>query len=106
VITSRGSYPFWPDLQKGIAEIRRVLKPGGAAYIGRGFSKNLPLAIARSIREKQGKKMNYDARAQAQTFEKIMRALGIERHKIVMPSVDAGLDVNYGVWLVFWKGAK
>ena len=36
VIVSRGSLQFWPDLREGLAEVQRVLKPGGVAYIGRG----------------------------------------------------------------------
>lgn len=34
---SRGSLPFWEDLAAAFAEIRRVLRPGGHAYIGGGL---------------------------------------------------------------------
>jgi SAM-dependent methyltransferase len=34
---SRGSLWFWKDQKKALEEIYRVLKPGGAAYIGGGF---------------------------------------------------------------------
>jgi SAM-dependent methyltransferase len=36
LVFSRGSIPFWPDQQLGIAECYRILKPGGVAYIGHG----------------------------------------------------------------------
>ncbi|UCE50133.1 MAG: class I SAM-dependent methyltransferase, partial [Phycisphaerales bacterium] len=64
IIVSRGSFHFWQDKTQGFREIYRVLKPGAVAYIGRGFSKNLPVRTARAIRAKQGKKMKYD-RAEA-----------------------------------------
>lgn len=34
---SRGSVPFWDDLAAAFAEIHRVLRPGGHAYIGGGL---------------------------------------------------------------------
>lgn len=37
LIVSRGSYHFWDDLVVAFSEIRRVLKPGGIAYIGGGY---------------------------------------------------------------------
>jgi len=47
IIVSRGSYKFWGDKKKAFSEIYRVLKPGGMAYIGRGFPGNLPVETAR-----------------------------------------------------------
>lgn len=37
LIISRGSMFFWKDLTSAFREIYRVLKPGGAGYIGGGF---------------------------------------------------------------------
>jgi len=37
LVISRGSYHFWDDLVVAFSEIRRVLKPGGMAYIGGGY---------------------------------------------------------------------
>ncbi|MDX9981491.1 MAG: class I SAM-dependent methyltransferase, partial [Lentisphaeria bacterium] len=51
VVVSRGTYHFWPDRAAGFREIHRILKPGGAAYIGRGFPPNLPAETARAIRD-------------------------------------------------------
>lgn len=37
LVVSRGSIPFWEDLPAAFAEIHRVLRPGGQAYVGGGL---------------------------------------------------------------------
>ena len=103
VVVSRGSYHFWPDRTKAFAEIYRVLKPDGVAYIGRGFSRNLPIETARAIRSKQGKGMNYDRRESADALRKIMTAIGVTHYRIHTPTVPGGQDVNYGIWIEIHK---
>ena len=41
LVVSRGSIFFWPDQLAGVLECYRILKPGGVAYIGGGFSRIL-----------------------------------------------------------------
>jgi len=103
VIVSRGSYHFWPDRRKGFAEVHRVLKPGGVAYIGRGFSRNLPLAIARQVRAKQRKSWRYDRVAEGQALRKLLVEMRIPNVRIHLPNPPGGADVNYGVWVEFRK---
>lgn len=45
LVFSRGSIPFWPDREAGVRECYRILKPGGVAYIGGGFTRILPPEI-------------------------------------------------------------
>lgn len=51
IVVSRGSFHFWKNKQSAFSEIYRVLKPGGVAFIGRGFSENLPVDVARKNSE-------------------------------------------------------
>jgi len=106
VIVSRGSFPFWEDKTQGFREIYRVLKSGAVAYIGRGFSRNLPVKTARAIRAKQGKKMKYDLTEAAEELRQIMIALNIETFRIHRPQPPASEGVNYGVWVEFYKPAS
>ncbi|OQA11144.1 MAG: Fructose-bisphosphate aldolase [Firmicutes bacterium ADurb.Bin373] len=103
IVVSRGSYPFWKDKVKAFGEVYRVLKPGGVAFIGRGFSENLPLDVAREVRERQrkgGKEPVYDVEQAAAELAEIMRSLEIKEYRIRIPRRG---DVNYGVWVEFRK---
>jgi len=103
IIVSRGSYHFWEDRVQAFSEIYRVLKPGTVAYIGRGFSKNLPVETAKKIRAKQGKKMKYNLDEKANELSNIMSKLGIKDYRIDRPKPPGSENVNYGIWIEFHK---
>ncbi|MBA7476715.1 hypothetical protein ES707_12109 [subsurface metagenome] len=103
IIVSRGSYHFWEDKVRAFSEIYRVLKPGAVAYIGRGFSRNLPVQTAKKIRAKQGKKMKYDVEKKANELYNIMNELGIKDYRIDRPKPPGSENVNYGIWVEFHK---
>jgi SAM-dependent methyltransferase len=103
IIVSRGSYLFWQDKTSAFREIYRVLKPGAVAYIGRGFSRNLPVATAKKIRAKQGKKMKYNIDKTADELRYIMKELQIKEWKIHRPNPPGNENVNYGLWIEFHK---
>ena len=48
-VFSRGSIPWWKDRVAGLRECYRILKPGGVAYIGGGFSRILDPKIRTPI---------------------------------------------------------
>jgi len=104
VIVSRGSFHFWKDKVKAFGEIYRVLKPGAVAYIGRGFSKNLPIKTAKKIRAGQGGKIKYSVGETATELQEVMDELGIKDYSIHRPRVDA--EVNYGIWIEFQKDTE
>ncbi len=110
VIVSRGSYQFWGDWaarKRGIAEVVRCLKPGGVAYVGRGFPRDMPLARARSIRKNQGGGPKYDVADHAANLRRIVRELGLPDAAVETPTpADAPEGLTYGVWLRIRKPRK
>ena len=50
LIISRSSMHMWPNLDKCWQEIHRILKPGGAAFLGRGYGPDLPDEIRRQVK--------------------------------------------------------
>ena len=103
IIVSRGSYHFWDDKVRAFSEIYGVLKPGAVAYIGRGFSRNMPVETSKKIRAKQGKKMKYDVEKKANELYNIMNELGIKDYRIDIPKPPGSEKVNYGIWVEFRK---
>ena len=110
IIVSRGSFQFWIDGYIAFSEIYRVLKPGGAAFIGRGFSENLPIDVAREIRAQQREKGSlpvYNVEEAAVEFKEIMESVGIKEYRIRIPKPSGSEGINYGLWLKFHKpGSK
>lgn len=106
-IVSRGSYPFWGDLNLAFGEVYRVLKSGGMAFIGRGFPETLPPETARAIRNQQGKKkgsvLDYESTDSEVELKTIMEALGIKEYRIILPKPAGSEGVNYGIWIEIKK---
>ena len=103
VIVSRGSFWLWPNKVKAFGEIRRVLKPGGVAYIGRGFSENLPIEVAKTVRGGQGGSVKYDVAKTAAELREIMTTLKVKNYRIVRPRLNNDDKVEYGVWVEFHR---
>ena len=106
IVVSRGSFHFWNDKPKAFAEIYRVLKPGGAAFIGRGFSENLPVETARRIREtkrNRGSTVSYDIEAAKEELASVMKTLGVTDYRITVPKPPGSDGVKYGIWIEFRK---
>ncbi len=101
MIVSRGSYRFWNDKVRAFSEIHRVLRPGGVAFIGRGLPRDFPLKLAGKVRS--GHPMNYDPQQKAAELQSIMRQLGIEDYRIIVPDKGKAEGINYGVWIEFRK---
>ncbi len=106
IIVSRGSFHFWKDRRRAFSEIYRVLKPGGVAFVGRGFSPNLPVKVARQVRADQGAKggePKYDLKETEAELRGIMNTLKIREYRIRLPKPSGSEGVNYGIWLEFRK---
>jgi len=103
IIVSRGSFHFWKDKQLAFSEIYRVLKPDGVAFVGRGFSKNLPVEVARKVRANQRGGPKYDIAKTEAELRGIMEASGIKEYRIRTPKPQGSKGVNYGIWLEFHK---
>ena len=101
IIVSRGSFQFWGDTARGFAEVLRVLKPGGNAFIGRGLTPNTPVDVARAVREKQNGGPKYDVDETEALLRKLMSDLDVESFEIIRPRPET--EVNYGIWVAFTR---
>jgi len=77
------------------------LKPGGVAFIGRGFAEDFPIALAKKVRS--GHPMNYDSQEKAEELLGIMKKLGIDDYAIRIPQKGKAAGLNYGIWIEIRK---
>jgi len=101
MVVSRGSFQFWDNKKRAFAEIYRVLKPGGSAFIGRGLSPKMPLEAALSARKKQKGGPKYDLDETEQMLRGLMSDLNIQTYNIIRPNMSP--NVNYGIWITITK---
>jgi len=106
LLVSRGSYQFWPDLEQGVKEAIRVLRPGGEAWIGRGFPPTMPEEEILALRTKGlvgGP--NYDPDEDAARFKALAEKLKIRDFDVVRTKPE-DQSANYGVWLRINRGVE
>ncbi|MBD3265284.1 methyltransferase domain-containing protein [bacterium] len=103
VIVSRGSFQFWGDLQTGLGEVYRVLKPGGVAFIGRGVAPDMPVDDVRAFRKRQNGGPSYDLEKTNKRFISAFKQLDIDSYKILQPNPAGSEGVNYGIWVIIRK---
>lgn len=102
LVVSRGSYHFWNDLPLAFTEIRRVLKPGGMAYVGGGYGTAQIRDDVLAGRKERGIVDNPDhpvrtrfRKFRAGEIEASIETAGISDYRII--SDDSGF------WMVFTR---
>lgn len=98
LIISRGSMFFWKDKGASFAEIYRVLKQDGCAYIGGGFgSEELKSKIKLSINNSKTDNTTIP-KINVKELESILNCVPIKNYRII--------DDNSGLWILFKKDKK
>jgi ubiquinone/menaquinone biosynthesis C-methylase UbiE len=100
LVVSRGSVPFWNNLPAAFNEIRRVLKPGGHAYVGGGLGpKHIREKIECNMRRREpGSRWSEAERIPRRSVEEY--ELGLRLAGIADAIVDRG---DEGTWVRFVK---
>jgi ubiquinone/menaquinone biosynthesis C-methylase UbiE len=112
LVVSRGSIFFWDDPAKGIAEVYRVLRPGGEAMIGGGRGKHYPEWARREFSRRHG---NMDPNSEStkrfrrlrnpDTFRQWAEKAGVPDFQVVgqggLPPDDP--RAGKGIWLRFGR---
>lgn len=104
IVVSRGSYLFWKNKVQAFKEIKRVLKPGGVAFIGGGMGNLLPHEERERImaimeKEKIGPPKNLQV--SFEEMSQILRQAMIGEFKI---TTDRGCTC--GFWVEFKKSSS
>lgn len=102
LVVSRGMIPFIEDKAAVFREAYRVLKKGGAAYIGGGFSRMLDEeTVVKIVKEAWGDPQKLPIRRMPKEFwEEQVKKAGITNYRIIEDRYPSGV---YGTWVMFKK---
>jgi SAM-dependent methyltransferase len=100
-IVSRGSFWFWQDKVKGIAEAYRVLKVGGTALIGGGLGRYIPHSMRSRLMD--GRKNMLEKRKikrpSKQDMKNMVMQAGVPSFRIIQDSPEQ----DKGGWIELHK---
>jgi SAM-dependent methyltransferase len=113
-LLSRGSIFFWDDPAQGLREVRRVLRPGGKAYIGGGAGSGYPKWATDKLVEdratklespKPGKWPRFVELRRPEQMEQWARSAELTGYRIMGSGAISAADkrVGQGIWLLFEK---
>ena len=96
---SRGSIYFWEDLTQAFREVERVLRPGGAAYLGGGFgSPELKGEIFRKMRSINPSWDEDVQRRQARASESVLKEAleraGVRNHALIKDGSGIWVEIR------------
>ena len=104
-VMSRGSIGFWNNPGKGIAEIYRILKPGGTAVVGVGAGRYVPATMRKriyaAIEDLSRLSPNRPHRYSEEAYRGFAAQAGLPAFRI---QKEEGL--GQGIWLEFRKPAS
>jgi ubiquinone/menaquinone biosynthesis C-methylase UbiE len=98
LVVSRGSIFFWEDQQQGLAEVYRVLRPGGWAYIGGGFG---TLELLREVEQTRADDPKWNRKRKER-----MSKNPPEHYRILLERLGIAGTVEHeeaGTWIIFSK---
>lgn len=99
LIISRGSMFFWKDLSTAFREIYRVLKPGGAGYVGGGFGSGVVRRkVKNEFKREGGGSYKNPPKIQVDALEIAVLDAGITNYLLI--------DDESGLWVLFRKQVK
>lgn len=112
-LVSRGSIFFWEDPVQGLKEVRRVLRPGGKAYIGGGAGSAYPKWAVEKLIEGRKARMQGQEAARWKQFAALREPAqmrrwadqaGLEGARVLgRGAIADDPDVGQGVWLLYEK---
>lgn len=96
---SRGSIYFWEDLSQAFREVERVLRPGGAAYLGGGFgSPELKREVFRKMRSINPSWDEDVQRRQSRVSESVLKEAleraGVRNHALIKDGSGIWVEIR------------
>jgi ubiquinone/menaquinone biosynthesis C-methylase UbiE len=76
LVVSRGSVFFWKDKGAAFREIRRVLKPGGRAYIGGGMGSSELMQEIGGEMKAMNRDLGMNGKSSEKMYQEVLRSAG------------------------------